>query len=267
MRRTHAGAARLRCPVARGVPAVEGGGVSRGRWGRGIVLALALWARAMGAEGVAQDFRLPVRHDHRLRSCRGELLITADGIEYRTAHAPHARRWTFEEIRMIVLASRCEIVLHTYEAHWWTWGRDRAFRFTTMSQEIPAEMSAFLSARVRRPLATSVVAADGTPLREVAARHRHRFGGCQGTIRIYADRIVYESRDRPRDSRAWRWADILRVGRFGPYSLEIATYEPEIGGPTRVYVFDLKTDLSEEAYDFVWERVYRTAHRAGESNR
>ena len=186
----------------------------RRRWR--IVGALLLLLSAVGADGFAQDFRLPVRHDHGLRSCRGELLITAEGIEYRTAHAKHARRWTFEDIRMVVLASRQTIVLHTYEAHRWALGRDRAFRFTTLS-EIPAEVSAFLLARIQRPLATSLIATEGTPLHEIAARHRHRFGGCQGTIRIYADRLVYESRDRPEDSRSWRWSDIQRVGRFGPY--------------------------------------------------
>jgi hypothetical protein len=191
------------------------------------------------------------------------LIIATEGIEYRTAHAAHARRWAFEEIRMIVLASRREIVLHTYEAHRWALGRDRAFRFTTLS-EIPAAVSAFLLTRVHRPLATSFVHAEGTPLQEIAVRHRHRVGGCQGTIRIYADRIVYESRDRPRDSRSWRWSDIQRVGRFGPYHLEITTYEPEFGGPTRAYVFDLKTSLSEEVYDFVWERVYGRAPRGNE---
>ncbi len=258
----HEVAARRRSPRARVIAAVS---AVRCRWSGRILVVLALWARAAGTEGIAQDFRFPVRHDHGLRSCRGELSITAEGIEYRTAYAKHARRWAFEEIRMIVLASRREIVIHTYEPHRWALGRDRPFRFEA-AQEIPMEVSAFLSARVRRPLATSFIAADGAPLHEIGARHRHRFGGCQGTIRIYADRIVYESRDRPRDSRAWRWSDIRRVGRFGPYWLEIVTYEPEFGGPTRSYVFDLKTSLSEEAYDFVWERVYPPAHRAKESN-
>jgi len=231
-----------------------------------IVRALLLLLSAVGAKGFAQDFRFPVRHEHGLRSCRGELSITAEGIEYRTVHVKHARRWAFEDIRIVVLASRREIVLHTYEAHWWALGRDRAFRFTTLS-EIPAEVSAFLSARLRRPLATSFVAAEGALLHEIAVRHRHRFGGCQGTLRIYADRMVYESRDRPHDSRSWRWSDIQRVGRFGPYQLEIVTYEPEFGGPTRAYVFDLKTSMPDEVYDFVWERVYHMAPRRSEGNR
>ncbi len=233
----------------------------RRRWW--IVGALALLLSAVEAGGFAQNFRFPVRHDHGLRSCRGELIITAAGIEYRTAHAKHARRWAFEDIRMVVLASRREIVLHTYEAHRWALGRDRTFRFTTLS-EITAEVGAFLLARIQRPLAMGIIAVEGTPLHEIAARHRHRFGGCQGTIRIYADRLVYESRDRPEDSRAWRWSDIRRLGRFGPYRLEITTYEPEFGGPTRAYVFDLKVGLSEEVYDFVWERVYHLTPRWNE---
>ncbi|MCS6816823.1 MAG: hypothetical protein N0A16_05590 [Blastocatellia bacterium] len=234
------------------------------RWRMIAVVALLLMGRA--AAGSSQEFRLPARHDHAMRSCQGELILTSEGIEYRTAHSEHARRWAFEDVRLIVLASRREITLHTYEAHWWTLGRDRVFRFTTLS-EIPEEVSAFLLAHISRPLATSFVVVEEKSLHEFPARHRHRLGGCQGTIRVYADRIVYDSRDRPRDSRSWRWSDIQRVGRFGPYLLEIVTYEPEFGGPTRAYVFDLKASLPDEVYDFVWGKVYRIVPRVGEEGR
>jgi len=218
-------------------------------------------------DGLAQEFRIPVRHDHAVRSCQGELVITGEEITYQTAHRHHARRWRFSDIRMLIIASHTELIVLTYESNRWTLGRDRAFRFRVTKGELSPEVSAFLLSRIGRPVAMALAAPWREPLYELAGRHRHRFGGCQGTIRIHPEGVAYVSSDRPRDSRFWRWSDIQGIGRFGPYQFEIMTYEPEFGGPTRTYVFDLKMSMSDDAYDFLWERVYRTASRATEGPR
>lgn len=214
--------------------------------------------------GFAQEFRIPVRHDHTLGSCRGELIITAEGIAYRTEHRKHARQWRFEDIRLLRLASHAELIVLTYEPNRWMLGRDRAFRFRVAEKEIPPKVNAFLLSRIERPLATTFVPSSEEPIEEFAVRHRHRFGGCQGTLRVYAHGVAYVSSHRPRDSRFWRWSDIQGIGRLGPYQLDLVTYEPEFGGPTRTYVFDMKREMSETAYDFLWEKVYGIArHPSG----
>ncbi len=232
-----------------------------------LVIALS-WIRAesppwgVHRDDLAQEFRIPVRHDHAVRSCQGELVITDEEIAYHTTHRRHARRWPFSDIRMLMIASHTELVILTYESDRWTLGRDRAFRFRVTKGELPPEMSAFLLSRIERPVVMAPAAPWREPLYELGVRHRHRFGGCQGTIRIHSEGVAYVSSDRPRDSRFWRWSDIQGIGRFGPYQFEIVTYEPEFGGPARTYVFDLKTGMSDEVYDFLWERIYRTVSRA-----
>lgn len=222
---------------------------------------------AGGRSGLAQEFRIPVRHDHALRSCRGELVITGEEIAYQTAHRHHARRWRFSEIQMLTVASRTELIILTYESGRWTFGRDRAFRFRVVEGELSPEVGAFLLSRMERPMAMALAAPWREPLQELAVRHRHRFGGCQGVLRLHPEGVAYVSSDHPRDSRFWRWSDIQGIGRLGPHQFEVTTYEPEFGGPTRTYVFDLKTGLSNEAYDFIWERVYRTTPHATEGLR
>jgi hypothetical protein len=93
---------------------------------------------------------------------------------------------------------------------------------------------------------------------EMPARHRHSFGGCQGTIRIYGDRVVYESA-RPENSGLWRWTDIRAISRTNPYQLSITSYEPKMGGPTKTYNFDLKERMSDAVYDYLWSRIYNVA--------
>jgi len=218
-------------------------------------------------EDLAQEFRIPVRHDHTVRSCQGELVITGEEVAYHTTHRRHARRWRFSDIQLMTVASRTELSVLTYESDRWTLGRDRTFRFRVTKGELSPEVSAFLLSRIGRPVAMALAAPWREPLYEFGARHRHRFGGCQGTIRIHPEGVAYVSLDHPRDSRFWRWLDIQGIGRLGPYHFEIVTYEPEFGGPARPYVFDLKVSMSDEVYDFLWERVYGTASRATEGSR
>lgn len=42
-----------------------------------------------------------------------------------------------------------------------------------------------------------------------------------------------------------------------PPPLPVPTYEPRSGGPTKAYNFDLKERMDDDAYDFVWSRIYK----------
>jgi len=82
-----------------------------------------------------------------------------------------------------------------------------------------------------------------------------KVGGCQGALKIYPDRMAYESADKPEHSRYWRYSDIQGFGRPARYRFEITTFEDKFGGPAKVYDFQLKEDLPAPAYDYVWVRV------------
>lgn len=208
----------------------------------------------------AQSFEFPVEHQHTLRNCRGTLTITPDKIEYKTTHKKDSRAWEYVSIRQIKAESPTALEIVTYEDQRRMLGRDRIFRFRLLEGQITPEVSALLMTSATRPIVTSVMPVTaGPPTFELAVKHLHTFGGCEGVLRIYPDRITYESRDRPSDSRFWRYTDIEHFGHPTRYRFEITTYEDQFGGPTKVYNFQLKEDLPAGAYDYLWVRVHGRA--------
>jgi hypothetical protein len=69
--------------------------------------------------------------------------------------------------------------------------------------------------------------------------------GSNGDLRVGADRIVFES---SKDSRTWRYSDILAIASESPFELTITTLDRE----TRI---QLKQDLPEERYNDLWRRI------------
>jgi len=204
----------------------------------------------------AQEFTLPVEHNHTLKSCKGDLIINGEGVEYRTTHKDHARRWAYTDIKMIQLVSPKEVKILTYESSRLKLGRDETFEFKVLKGEVSKDVSDFLLTRVERPLATSFAKSEENPQHTIPVRHRHTFGGDQGTLKIYADGVAYES-VKAKSLRRWRWTDIQSISRTGPYQFAVTTYEPKFGGPTKTYNFDLKERMDDRVYDFVWSRIYK----------
>ncbi len=204
----------------------------------------------------AQNYEFPVEHQHTLRSCRGALVISPEKIEYMSVHEKHARAWRHVELQQVKVESKTRLALLTYEDEKRLAGRDREWRFKLLEGEITPEISALLLAQATRPLVTSVPpVTDGSPRFEVQVKHLHNFGGCAGTLRIYADRVAFESVEKPEDSRFWRYTDIQNFSQSERFRFEITTSETGFGGP-RSYNFQLKQELPAQVYDYVWERVY-----------
>lgn len=204
----------------------------------------------------AQEFTFRVEHDHAIGSCKGELIINQDGVEYRTGQKEDARKWTYTDIEIIKLRSPRKVEILTYESARMKLWRDRAFEFKVLDKELTNEVSDFLLKRVERPLATTFVASEEKPQFAIPVRHRRSFGGYQGTLKVYADRVVYESQ-KPQSSRYWRWSDIKSFSRIGRYEVSITTFEPKLGGPTKTFNFDLKQEMNDAMYEYLWARVYR----------
>jgi hypothetical protein len=204
----------------------------------------------------AQSFEFPVEHKRTLRNHRGTLLITSEKIEYRTAHQGESRSWQYVDIQQIKIESPTELEIMTYEDQKLMFGRDRVFKFKLLEGKITSEISALLVAKATRPVATSIMLpAEEPPRFEIPVKHLHTLGGCQGRLKIYPDRVSYESADEPRHSRYWRYADIQHFGHPARYQFEITTFEQQFGGPTKIYNFELKDDLPALAYDYLWVRV------------
>jgi hypothetical protein len=206
------------------------------------------------ASTTAEEYSFPVEHKHIVGSCKGDLKITDDGIEYRAKE--HSRKWAYTDIKLIRIAQPKAIEITSYESSWLKAGGDRIFEFRLTSRELSDDLSRFLLSRVDRPLVTNSVGMTEGARFTILSRHRHRFGGCQGTIKLFADRVVYES-DDPDESRQWRYSDIQSISRAGPYRLTVATFEPQFGGPARTFNFDLKERLDDAVYDYLWARVYK----------
>ena len=214
----------------------------------------------------SQEFTFTVEHGHTFKSCKGSLILNGEGVEYRTTHKDHARRWAFTDIKMFKLLSPKTVKLLTYESKRLRLGSDDTFEFKVTKGELSNEVSDFLLARIERPLTTSFVATKEKPLYELPARHRHTFGGDQGTLKVYTDGVIYES-SRTESSRRWRWSDIQSISRTGPYRFSITTYEPKFGGPTKTFNFDLKERMYDAVYDYLWTRIWKPSLPASPEER
>lgn len=221
-----------------------------------IMLVIFMAAFFAATPAAAQSVELSVEHEHTIGKCRGTLMITPDKIEYKTSHEKDARSWQYTDLRQIKVESSTQLGLVSYEDQKSRLGRDRVFTFKVLEGEITPETSALLVERATRPVATAVMPeTEEGPRFEVPVKHVHTFGGCTGTLKIYADRVVYESKEMPTDSRFWRYSDIRNFSQSDRYRFEIASFEDKFGGP-KTYNFQLREELPAQAYDYVWARVY-----------
>lgn len=230
-----------------------------------LMLVTALTLSLAASTASAQTHEFPVEHEHLLRSCRGTLVIAPGGIEFKSEQAGHSRAWPYVELQQIKVESKSALELLTWEDEKRLAGRDRVYKFKLLEGEISPEVSALLAARAARPLVTSVPpATTGAPRFEAPVRHLHSFSGCSGTLRIFADRVTFESSEKPEHSRFWRYADIQNFSQSERFRFEVAAFEAGFSGP-RAYNFQLKTDLPAQAYDYLWARVYPSKFRRDEN--
>jgi hypothetical protein len=205
---------------------------------------------------LAQSYEFKVERDLMLRNRQGKLIISPEKIEYQADHEGESRAWRYDELRQIKIESTQRIELVTYEDQKWKLGLDRVYKFKIIEGEITPAINALLVERSARPLVTSLLpASEGAPAFEAPVKHLRRFGGCIGILKIYPDRLVYEARDDPENSRYWRYGDIQSLSQSERYRFEIVGFEDKFGGP-KAYNFLLREGLPAGAYDYVWTRVY-----------
>jgi hypothetical protein len=227
-----------------------------------IVIGMGLLMLCAANSTLAQSYEFKVEREDTLRNQQGKLIITPEKIEYLTDHKGDSRAWRYDELRQVKFDSPQRIVLVSYEDQKWKLGRDRIFKFKVLEGEISPAVSALVMDKAARPLVTSVMPAiEGEPRFEVLVKHLHAFGGCVGTLKIYSDRVVYESKDMPTDSRYWRYSDVQNFSQSERFRFEIVTFESKFGGP-KAYNFQLREELPATAYDYVWARVFPSKLRS-----
>jgi hypothetical protein len=206
----------------------------------------------------AQDFNYTARESHLIKHRDGWLRISQSGVEFNSKSGEDNRCWAYIDIELFEILSPRKIKIHTYSDRDFLPGTDLEFTYEIVNGQLSQQVRDFLRSRISRPLVTEVWKEPGTPEAVIPVKHLHRFGGCQGILRVYKDFLVFESTTE-HDSRSWRWTDLQSIGKPGPYRFEVLTYEPETAGPKRSYNFELKELMPERIYDQIWARVYRPA--------
>ena len=195
---------------------------------------------------------IQVRHDHDpWGGCEGQLEITEDGIRYETDEEDHRRSWNWIDIQGFDRHSAERFSLITYEDLGWHLGLDRAMDFAVLPGEAGLGDAdfAFIEGRLIRP-ATDRVARVVEPEYEIAAKHLHVFGGCEGTLAFGEEWIVFDT-DHAEDVRSWRRQDIANVWSSNEFELELSVFEENRRAfdKTTRFTFQLKEPLDSEYYD------------------
>ena len=222
--------------------------------GRGIVSACFVLLLALQVN--AQEFRYKVQQDRLIGHRDGELVISADRVEFHAKKEKDIRSWAYGEIKLFEILSPTRVRVWTYENRKLRLGQEENLSFKIINGQIDQQVSDFLRERITRPLVTSFTNEESESLKQIPVKHLHRFNRCQGVLKLYANHLVYEAEDG-HDSRSWRWTDIRAVGRPDIDRFEVLTFEPQTGGPKRSFNFILKEPLADKTYDFIWSRVFR----------
>jgi len=224
-----------------------------------IVTIAGLLMASVAAFGFAagEETRMAVKHDHLFGSCKGELVFDDSGVQYLSEQAKHARKWKYEDIQQLGIEPKKLVVL-TYRDRARYLGQDERFTFEVTAGQVNDSLREFLEQKVTRPLVSSVLPEESAVRYRIPVKHHKTLSGTQGVLEFSDRYVMYRTEDQ-RDSRIWKYEDLVSVGSTGPYQLRITAMERTGGeyGGGRNFVFSLKERLAEAAYDFLWNKINR----------
>ena len=211
----------------------------------------------VSATVAAQEFKYRVEQDRAIGHRDGELIISGQGVEYRAKQEKESRTWTYADIKLFEILSPTRLRIQTYKDRKLYLGKDESVSFKIIEGQLDLDVSNFLRDRTTRPFVTSFVEEqERAGIAEIPVKHSHRFGGCEGLLKVFPDKLEYRS-NTGHDSRSWRWTDIRSVGRADIYRFDVETFEPQLGASSRSFNFVLKERMADEVYDLIWSRVFR----------
>jgi hypothetical protein len=150
-----------------------------------------------------------------------------------------------EDLREADVADSHALRFQTYEGQKWKPVERREYTFRAQPDAPVEELAKFLAARILRPVVGHY---QEDAQFKVAAFHRRTLGGTNGMLEIGQDSIQFVS-DKSADSRTWLYRDVETIGRPDSFRFRVTTKR-------ETYVFELKQELPEAAYQLAWSKVY-----------
>lgn len=200
-----------------------------------------------GVSAQTQTWQTPAKWHRTLEKAEpGTLTLDADGVEFRSPKL--SSRWKYSDIHTFDLSPR-ELTLLTYENRHWHEPGERPFRFTLI-EPMPSEIAAQFTERVGKPVRNGEPIAGTSAIREIPVHRRGWTGGTNGMLRLKEDGIDYvNDTENGRDSRSWRWSDILTLANPNPYEFRITAFR-------EIDEFDLKQPLARDLFERLWDLLY-----------
>jgi hypothetical protein len=219
-----------------------------------VLIAIVMVEACAAAESAA----FPVRHTHLRKGGSGEIRIGESSISFREAGKKrnHSREWAYEDIQQLYVAADL-IRLVTYEDVSWKLGKDREYVFDELPEGAAQQIVAALRGRIdERRVVAAMPEVSIHPIWQVRAKLLEGRGGSEGAVLVGDGTIVYNSAER-NASRTWHFPQIDNISSSGPFDLTITVFEQ--GGSSFAgrhdYRFELKTELSEDRYNALWQRL------------
>ena len=191
-------------------------------------------------------FDLKVERVRMLRDQPGELHIDAQGVTFRSVDGKTVITITMLDLREADVADPHALRFQTYEVLEWRPIERRKYTFRAQPDASIEELAQFLAAHVHRPILGHYPEDSQF---HVAVYHRGSFGGTSGMLEIGQVSIRFIS-DKPADSRTWLYRDIETIGRPDSFRFRVSTNR-------ETYVFELKSELPDAAYQLAWSKVYK----------
>jgi hypothetical protein len=203
------------------------------------------------SEKPSTSWQSPAKLHRAVGSEKGDLLVGADGIEFRSGKGKTIKL-PYLEVQTFHLSSH-SLSIETYQNRKMHMPGIERVRFD-VTKAVPPEVAAELAMKVQRPSQNAVPDPTAQGI-VIPAHHRSLTGGTNGILRFRDGGIDYVT-NVPDDSRSWRWADLQTLSAPDPYHLLAFGYHD-------TYSFDLKELLSQSLYYRLVDAV--DAHSAAES--
>jgi len=195
----------------------------------------------------AEDFEYSVWRVRLRRDEPGRLRIGAAGVSYQADRGKTRIEIALEDIHEADVSDARVIRIETYDIVKRRLTGRRVHTFRLREGQRDARLAAFFAGRLPRPVA-GAYPTGGKVLFEVPVYHRHRLGGCHGTLRITSAGVEYAG-GKAADSRTWPWEDIEATGSMNRLHFRVNTL-------AETFNFDLKQSMPEEAGRLVWEKLH-----------
>ena len=200
----------------------------------------------------AKTYTYKVKHQHAVGSCQGQLIVGETDVRYESDYRTDSRIWTYSQLKKVERREPRQLVIYTYEDQTLQFGRDKPFDFEFLDGSVTDELFNFMVSRLGRGPEPAPPAIPPGGRYELAAKHTHMLGGCEGTLKITDTYIEYVTKHSS-DHRVWKYLDIKRIDRQSAYRLDLYTYEDQTLqlGRDKVFHFELKEPLEPAVYEFI----------------